>query len=276
MNRTTWLSLSLALCLAAGGLPEAAAARAAPAAGASTPDYAALDAREAADAAIVQNAFKIFQRQGYSAMPGLAPDLKAVLERAPASYPQLEMREHLAIVRGDDPDLVLPLTLMATTRFAQDGGSGSVITRFNTYPMAALMLGLWANETGDGKAAIKVLKKGLELQPGNPLLSAELGAAYTLLHKWKDALAVYQAALEANPLMGKLDLARLLRGKGFALIELGRLDEAEEAYTQSLAAQPGHGGALHELGYIRDLRRGKPAAPTGILSGKEAQERDPS
>ena len=51
------------------------------------------------------------------------------------------------------------------------------------------------------------------------------------------------------------DRARVLRAKGYALVELRRLDEAEAAYRASLMLEP-HKGAANELAFIDQQRQG--------------------
>ncbi|MFZ6873424.1 hypothetical protein ACO0LF_15320 [Undibacterium sp. Di27W] len=51
--------------------------------------------------------------------------------------------------------------------------------------------------------------------------------------------------------------AAALRGMGFALIDLKRLEDAEMRLLESLQVEPGNKVALNELAYIRDLRSGK-------------------
>jgi Flp pilus assembly protein TadD len=62
--------------------------------------------------------------------------------------------------------------------------------------------------------------------------------------------------------------AVMLRGRGFALIELGRLDEAEKAYRDSLNSEPNNARALNELTYIGRLRAGGPTAPSALSTSK--------
>jgi Flp pilus assembly protein TadD len=59
--------------------------------------------------------------------------------------------------------------------------------------------------------------------------------------------------------------ARLLRGRGFALTELGRLDDAEEAYRESLVSEPNNPRAAGELNYIARLRTGARPAPGALV-----------
>ena len=56
------------------------------------------------------------------------------------------------------------------------------------------------------------------------------------------------------------------RGRGFALIELRRLDEAEQSYRDSLVSEPNNPNALRELTYIRQLRAGGPTAPQQLFT----------
>ena len=50
------------------------------------------------------------------------------------------------------------------------------------------------------------------------------------------------------------DFCRKLRGQGYALVELHRLDEATGAYQGCLKLVPGEPKSLAELGYIQGLR----------------------
>jgi hypothetical protein len=72
-------------------------------------------------------------------------------------------------------------------------------------------------------------------------------------------------------------IARALRGQGVQLVDLDRLDEAEDALRRSMELEPDSETAHNELSYIRDLREKREAekeeipwfliAPVGILIG---------
>lgn len=150
---------------------------------------------------------------------------------------------------------------------------GKTVTAFNPYPRIALYLGVYYNEIGDHENALRVLDSGLKLNAVKgadlgataPALYSEQAAAYTKLKRWEDSLASCDGGLKIKSLQ-KADHARLLRSRGFALVELNRLDEAEASYFESLKIEPENQVALHEMGYINKLREtGKKAEPTLVL-----------
>jgi Flp pilus assembly protein TadD len=51
------------------------------------------------------------------------------------------------------------------------------------------------------------------------------------------------------------ELGRALRGKGFVLVELGKLDEAEAMYRRCLAIDPADTKAANELRYVQSRRQ---------------------
>jgi Flp pilus assembly protein TadD len=90
------------------------------------------------------------------------------------------------------------------------------------------------------------------------VLISEKGAAQEALRQFDDAIATYTAGVKLAS-NDDSDRARMFRGIGYSLTELGRLDDAERAYRKSLTCEPGNGHAENELKYIAQLRAGKPA-----------------
>jgi tetratricopeptide (TPR) repeat protein len=111
--------------------------------------------------------------------------------------------------------------------------------------------------------AQKTLTRQCEVAPYEIGPHCERGYIFTERRNFVHALASYQAALDLAAKYSPEDAHRpmALRGKGSALIELGRLDEAEQCFKDALALDPGNRLALNELGYIGELRaRQKKAA----------------
>jgi tetratricopeptide (TPR) repeat protein len=104
------------------------------------------------------------------------------------------------------------------------------------------------------------LKKALELSPSNSTYLSELGHIYQTEQKWSEALKIYQQAEEsANAYspddLKNAELTRAMRGIGYSLIELGRLDEAEEKYKKCLEIDENDKKSLQEMEYIRQIRQ---------------------
>lgn len=152
-------------------------------------------------------------------------------------------------------------------------GEGKVVAVADPYPSIAFLLGSYYNEVGRSADALRVLEAGLALPGGltgqglgttRPHLASERGAALLKMKRWPEALTAYDSGL-ALPGLEVRDKARMLRGRGFALIELKRLDEAESTFRDSLKAEPGNALAFNELRYIAQLRRGGQAAPAQLV-----------
>jgi Flp pilus assembly protein TadD len=71
--------------------------------------------------------------------------------------------------------------------------------------------------------------------------------------RFMEALAAYQTASVIRPWAPPTVTAWSLRSQGYALIELGRLGEAQTMYRRSLDLDPENDVAQNELGYIEHL-----------------------
>lgn len=258
----------LALALAVAPLPVLAASQ--------NVTVLPTTGQEAKDEAVVR---KVIQAGSLKAAATYEGELNAVLAHAPARYPQIDRKPEMTLVRSISDQAGLGGAVLIAGLNTKDGKSSTTATSFNTYAMAALLLGSIANERRDPRGAIAYLDKGLALQPDNLMLITEKGAAMTVLQRYADALALYESAENIDFITKLLDPggeARLQRGKGFVLIELKRLDEAEAAYEAALKLEPNHAGARGELDYIRKLRAGGKQAPIGLFTSDTAQTGDPT
>lgn len=221
---------------------------------------------DARDLAAVQAASVAANQSGPMAIAEHVTALQAVLDRAPKSFPEFERHGDLLIVRSsrsdDQPALV-----------AQAGEPAPRILRaeYNTYGYASFLLGSFWNEIHEPAKAVAALDRGLVLQPRNGLLIGERGAALAALRRFDDAMASYDPWLAAG-IGSPLQRALILRARGFALIELNRLDEAEHDYLESLKLEPCHAGARHELAYIAGRRTGtEHSSPSKLLTYDKAK-----
>lgn len=130
--------------------------------------------------------------------------------------------------------------------------------------------------------AARRLERAISYWPTNPRYLNELGHCHQAMREGERAIASFERALaacrefpfpwllaqiERGPSPGetvglrqmararhRVDEARALRGIGFQFIEMGKLEEAEAKFRESLEIEPGNVIAHNELGVIQQLR----------------------
>lgn len=253
------LAATLAACLVLCG--SGASAWAAPA--------SVARAEDPADVALVQGGFEVVTQGGILALSPRIAALEAMLARAPQSFPSWERHGDVLFVRPNDNGEIEGLIAEAQ---AQGGARPkSVQVGYNVYPLASLLLGSYWNEVHEPAKAVAAMDRGLALQPRNGVLVGERGTALADLKKFDQAVASYDAWL-ASGTGTDLQRARILRARGFSLIELNRLDEAEQNYLDSLKLEPCHAGARNELAYIAGRRTGtEHSSPSKLVTYDKAK-----
>jgi tetratricopeptide (TPR) repeat protein len=218
-----------------------------------------LTPQEIADQAAVMEAFVDGNKNGPSVLESHLVALRQVLDHAPARFPKWELRGEVGIVRADGEQFTA-LSLLAMLQAANEKRPAHVVHGFNTYPLAALLMASWCNSQKRFDEAVRWSDIGLAMQEDEEQLRAQKGQALNQLHRPAEALAVYDQALKDGRISTPVK-ALLLRGKGFALIDLHRLDDAEQAYNDSLKLAPNNQTALNDLKFIAQ-QRAKIAAST--------------
>lgn len=190
--------------------------------------------------------------------------LQQVLGHMPKPFVRLATENGQPVYRADTLDDCKAFAAALAAR----GRTHRLVCRGNPYPTAGFYLGTYYNEIGQPDRALTALEQGLIAAPNSPLLIAERNASFTSLHRWDDALAGADRGLAIAGLAPS-DHALMLRNRGFALVQLGRLDEGQKAYEDSLVLVPDNALAKNELEYIARLKAGAhPTAPTILLPNK--------
>jgi tetratricopeptide (TPR) repeat protein len=114
-------------------------------------------------------------------------------------------------------------------------------------------------ELGRIQEARAMLEKARALSPRNSQYLSELAHTWHADREWQKALDLFaeaeKAAAISPPEVKNQEMSRALRGQGFSLIELGRLDEAEAKFNAALAIDRHDVRAKNELAYIEQLRQ---------------------
>ena len=106
------------------------------------------------------------------------------------------------------------------------------------------------------------LEKAIKLSPYNSSYLSELGHIYQIEKNWEKSLEIFEKAVkyakEFTPeSIKEAELTRAMRGVGYTLIEMGKLDEAETIYIECLKINNDDGAAMQELMYIKKLKESR-------------------
>lgn len=136
----------------------------------------------------------------------------------------------------------------------------------NAYPRAHYHMGFLCVKRKQFDRAIEFLDKGQCLEPTNPRFVLEKAQALVLAGRKQESLALYDQIAEIGPHVSPHALAVARRGRGFVLIEMNDLKNAEAAFQASLEIEPNNEVALNELRYIKHLRQGGGATFTEVVA----------
>lgn len=204
-------------------------------------------------------------------------DLEKALADGVASFPPKPGADGKRVVLVDGQAESL-LALIAASKAGQ-----STVTVANPYAEIGLLLALYYNEAHQPDDALRVIDVTFKLKGvqdayvglHDAKLLTEQATAYEAQKRWSFALASADAALKAA--QNDADKARSHRTRGFNLIELQRLDEAQAAYEESVKLEPNSPIARNEMAYIQRLKLGGPTAPPRqVLTNSGAQPAQPA
>jgi tetratricopeptide (TPR) repeat protein len=184
---------------------------------------------------------------------GRAADALAVIDPILAAYERQYAGEKRRIYCANSvPQTLTYMTLAASDHVAAVALDGN------------WCLALWAKgfaliDLHQIEAAVPYLERAVAMAPSHSHYLSELAYAYQTLKRLDESLALYRRA-EANAGLaneGNQDFqrGRALRGIGFDLVELGKWDEAAEAYRKALALNPDDKVSEGELDYIARHRK---------------------
>jgi len=126
-----------------------------------------------------------------------------------------------------------------------------------------------AAATGHYQEAVAALKKALELKPGEGRYYNNLATAYAWLGQTQDAVQQYQLAAQHDP----PNAAKYYFYEGAVLTKAGKLDDANAAFDQAIAANPNYADAYYQKAINLlskaqvDEKTGRMTAPPEVAAG---------
>ena len=183
--------------------------------------------------------------------------LTEVIQNAPTAYVyEYDDDGTLSIKFWDQQEFIHYVTW---TR--QQGTERSIEWLPSAYPRAFYWLGFLKVKTQTYDQAVAFLDRGHNMEPTNPKFNLEKAQALFGLGHFTEALELYDEIKTVGPHISGRDVAAALRGRGFILAEMGKLDEAERALEESLKLEISS-VAVNELRYVKRRRFGAPKADT--------------
>lgn len=151
----------------------------------------------------------------------------------------------------------LPETFFYTSKASIEGKDAIAISV--VCADAFYLKGYAVLELGEVEQAQALVEQAVSLSPVNAMYLSELGHIYHVRRDWEKALAIFSkaetAARRFSPdELRASELTRALRGGGYSLIELGRLDEAESKYYECLEIDKNDEISQRQLAYIKAVR----------------------
>lgn len=213
--------------------------------------------QEQADRDLAVKAFGVMKTHDMAAIDKLLPELQTALDRSPDKPSQPEHCGGTIIIYSNDMDDML--TLSAQVAQIPELAKDKVEQREALpYGSLAFIVGWIGVEHKEYATAERAYRKGLLIDPDDATLVSELSLCLAYQGESLDALRLIDSFLAAHLDLKDFDHALLLRKRGYALVELGRLDEGEAAYKESLIYAPGNATAQGELQYIQQQRAKSP------------------
>ncbi len=155
-------------------------------------------------------------------------------------------------------------TLRAIQTKARAGEMGQAITLSEAalgsgleHPMVLNLVAIGLENQGRLDEAQDLLRRALDLAPGDLGVLNALGIGALRLERFADALGYFETALGVQP-----NFAAGHANRGSALLGLSRVAEAEASLRRALELQPGHLAALSGLAAIASRRGDHAAART--------------
>lgn len=254
MKITVLAGLCAGLLLAAGGASADATSDALSKAGYDVVACRTHDeTQEKADHDLVVTALQMLQQRNIAGAKALLPQLRAAQARSPDAPFKPELCGTTINIYSDQiTDLLVVSGLLSKDPALSK--LSAALKGSPPYGSISYVLGWMEYEDHDYNAALADYSRGRLNAPDDVAIASEYSSTLSALGRSQDSYDAAAAFLIAHPMISDHEKAILMRREGYALVDLGKLDDAEKAYGESLKLDPSSTVAKGELDYIKQQK----------------------
>ncbi len=133
----------------------------------------------------------------------------------------------------------------------------SVFWRFPSYSKAFFLLSYILSDLGKYREALVEIERGLALEPDHPRLLCEKAYILGKLRDDEAGLSYLEQAVESRPWNTVEQKTHALNEQATTLMNLGKLNEAENSVRQALSLKPDDAKLKEKLEFIKQLQNEK-------------------
>jgi len=198
------------------------------------------------------------EKQDRAAILALAPDMEKAFSKAPKYPYAVELCNSVLTIYTDNVEsgLIVQAAVVSALKNNIENTVQTVkLEPSSPYALLAFGLGWVYAEQKEYGACADVLSVGSEFDPWYQAILAEY--MFCLAQSGRNEQSLLEADKALNDTSLALDdyvRAKILRHKGYALVELSQWEAAEKAYLESLKFDPKSQLAENEIQYIRQKK----------------------
>ena len=197
----------------------------------------------------------------------MRPEIEAAAQLVRAHQPQAAVDRLAPVIAAYDADLSRETRRLYCGMSLQESfiymgmaakDKAGAVALLPGYCTALYLNGYALVDLGRLAEAKAIYERLIALAPVHAQFQTEYGQLIRLEKDWPRMLSICEKSAEAarmnDPAIRREQEGLALRCQGYALIELGRWDEAETRYRQALTLDPNDRKAQNELRYIAEQR----------------------
>lgn len=131
------------------------------------------------------------------------------------------------------------------------------------------LLGILSHQTGNAGLAIDLIQRAIAVQGPNAVFCGNLGSAYGLAGKHREAIEAFEQSLRFDP-----TLPQTHHNLGIAFLTVGNVEEAAAHFRETIRLQPDHADAHYRLSLALQKQEQQLASKVGVQENQPRKSDD--